>query len=646
MAVLVLVLGVVGALIVGYVLMWWHGMLVCVLLFLVLRARHIWLTIRTLRRDLSAAVRYWRSGIILSWICWRNKTVPLLFQERVAAHPGRVMFIEADRQWTFQDVDEYTNKLANYFARSGFRPGDDVALVMENRVDIVLFWLAMSKLGVVTALINFNLRRSPLLHCLRAIDSKAVVFSPKMAPFVLEVGSELCEKLHPKFYSYGASDVMTKLPVENLLPALETSSRSFVVHRGSLEDKLLYMYTSGTTGVPKAAVIKHLRYIYLAYHIHHMMPLRDSDVLYISLPLYHLAGGILGTSQSVVFGNSGVVVPKFSSSNFWTDCIKHKCTVAQYIGEICRYLYIQPERQTDKQHRIRLMFGNGLRPQIWADFKARFGIEHIREMYGSTEGNTNLINTDDTVGSIGFLPTFCRHYPLLAPLIFNLEIIKVDPQTGVPVRAKNGRCIRVGPNDPGEVIARIKRKALIRFDGYTDDAATSNKIYKDVFWKGDQFFSSGDVLLYDDLGYVYFKDRTGDTFRWRGENVSTTEVEGIISKNTGAQDCVVYGVEVPGAEGKAGMATLLDAEQKTNLADLLSKMRAELPPYAVPLFLRLAKEIELTSTFKLKKVELARDGYDITKTSDPIFCFDKSVDAYVRMDDEIYMKILNRLIHF
>lgn len=644
MQVLVSVLSFAAVLAIIHYVSWQAGLLASVLFLIVLRYKPIYVMIRTFPRDITAAIRYWRSGIVLSLISWQDKTVPALFHERVLKHPNRVMFIEAERQWTFKEVDEYTNRLANYFAAKGLKAGEDVTLVMENRADVVLFWLAMAKLGVATALINYNLRRSALYHCITAVDTRAIVFSPKMAPYVFEVRADLYEKLQPKFYAYGASDIMTEFPAEDILLTLEKVPTTLPNYKGSLENRLLYIYTSGTTGMPKASVIKHLRYIYLSIHIHYLMPLKESDILYICLPLYHMAGGILGTSQSVILGKTSVIVPKFSASNFWNDCIKYQCTVAQYIGETCRYLYTQPEKETDRQHSIRLMFGNGLRQQIWADFKARFSIPHMREIYGSTEGNANLINIDNTIGSVGFVPTICRHCPFLGPLLFNLEIIKVDLDTGALIRDKNGLCKRVGPNEAGEVVARIKRKALIRFDGYTDEAATSKKIYKDVFRRGDRCFSSSDILEYDELGYVFFRDRIGDTFRWHGENVSTAEVEGVISKYTGAQDCIVYGVEVPGVEGKAGMAALLDPEQKTDLNTLLLNMRVELPPYAIPLFIRLAKRIELTSTFKLKKIDLLKEGFDITVMTEPIYFLDRTVDTFVRVDADLYDKIVNMAI--
>lgn len=637
------VVGLLAAFGLGYFTSWQLGLLAVFLLVVVLRINDIWLSIRTFRRDITGAIRYWKCGIHLSFISWRNKTVPMIFHEQVMKHPNSVMLVEGDREWTYSQVDEFTNRMANYFLGTGLKSGDDVALVMENRVDIILVWLAMSKIGVVTALINYNLRRAPLLHCVTAVDSKAVIFSPKMASNVLEVRSDLVEKLPLKFYAYGASELIPEFPAENLLPALEKTPSTLPQHRGSLEDKLIYIYTSGTTGMPKAAVIKHLRFIYIGLNMNYMLPLNKSDVLYACLPLYHLSGA-MATSQSILTGNKVVVAPKFSASTFWTDCIKYKCTVSQYIGETCRYLCCQPVRETDKQHNVKLMFGNGLRPQVWTEFVSRFGVKNVREVYGSTEGNAYLMNLDNKVGAIGFLPTLCRHIPFLAPFLFNLEIIKLDPETREPLRGSNGLCMRAKPGELGEIVARIKRRTFVRFDGYTDNKATSKKIYTDVLRKGDQCFSSGDAVVYDNLGYIYFKDRMGDTFRWRGENVSTAEVEATITKHINAQDSVVFGVEVAGSEGRAGMAVLVDPDQKTDLGDLLKKMRADLPAYSIPLFIRLTKAIELTSTFKLKKVDLLKEGYDVTKINDPLFFFDRTVDAYVPLDAELYAKIVNMQI--
>ncbi|XP_028968982.1 long-chain fatty acid transport protein 4 [Galendromus occidentalis] len=597
---------------------------------------------KTSRRDLTAGWRFLGSNIALRSIMWRRKTVPMLFRDRVKQHPHKTMFVTPEREWTFQDVEDYTSKIANYFLQRDLRAGDNVALVMENRADVVFVWLALSKIGVATAVVNYNLRQSPLLHCISVVNTKAIIFTPQMAPHIMEITASIKDKREARFFIYGESEMYPQFPGENILANLDSMPSELPSYRGSLDDNLLYIFTSGTTGMPKAAVIKHLRYIFCGIMIHHMMPLKSSDRMYHYLPLYHIAGGVLGTSQSVLFGLSGAMAPKFSASTFWEDCIKYQCTVTQYIGEICRYLYNQAPKVTDNQHSIRLMFGNGLRPQLWMDFKNRFRIENLRELYGSTEGNANIINIDGTVGSVGFVPTICRVSPFLASFIYNLNIIKIDPESGTPERNKRGLCVRVRPNEPGELVASIDKKPQCRFDGYTDSSATTRKIYRNVFRKGDECFASGDILVFNNDGYLFFKDRTGDTFRWKGENVSTTEVEDVISKYADLSDSVVYGVEIPGLEGKAGMAALLDPAQVVDVNKLLECLRKELPAYAVPLFIRIAEKLEATGTFKLPKMKLMREGFDIKSFEDPVYFLDQSEGVYVRFDQNLLEKLVNK----
>ena len=267
--------------------------------------------------------------------------------------------------------------------------------------------------------------------------------------------------------------------------------------------------------------------------------------------------------------------------------------MAQYIGEICRYLLVQPNCPTDRQHTVTLMFGNGLRPKIWRSFVERFGIAQTGELYGSTEGNANVINTDNREGACGFVSQ-------LLPRLYPVCLIKVDEETNLPVRDKNGMCIRCGPGESGEFVGKIVQSDPTRsFDGYANREATEKKIISNVFHQGDQAFLSGDLLTLDDLGYLYFKDRTGDTYRWKGENVSTAEVEAVISNAIGQLDCVVFGVEIKDCEGKAGMAVISTSGAEFNLDQLASRLNASLPRFAIPVFLRIVNELKMTGEFKL-----------------------------------------------
>jgi len=326
-----------------------------------------------------------------------------------------------------------------------------------------------------------------------------------------------------------------------------------------------------------------------------------------------------------------VILKKFSASRFWKDCIKYNVTVSQYLGELCRYLLNQPPSPEDKQHKVRLMYGNGVRPEIWEEFLRRFNNPTICELYGATEGNASLVNFEGKVGAIGVVPR-------IASLFLKSTIIKVDPVTGDPIRKENGLAIRCKPNEPGEAVSLIVEGDPIRqFDGYTDPKATEKKIIRDIFKKGDCAFRSGDILVMDEYGYFYFKDRTGDTFRWKGENVSTTEVEFTLSKYSDHKDVVVYGVQIPGTDGRAGMASIADPEDSLNLETLASGIAKELPAYARPIFIRVIPQITQTGTYKLQKMDLLKDEYNIHKIQDKIYFYQGG--KYVPLTAELYEKI-------
>uniref|UniRef100_A0A0L8FZ86 Long-chain-fatty-acid--CoA ligase n=2 Tax=Octopus bimaculoides TaxID=37653 RepID=A0A0L8FZ86_OCTBM len=359
----------------------------------------------------------------------------------------------------------------------------------------------------------------------------------------------------------------------------------------------MFIYTSGTTGLPKAATITHCRYFFMAYGIKQFLQVKESDVLYNTLPLYHSAGGILGIGQTLLGGTTCVIRKKFSASQFWIDCVHYGCTVSQYIGEICRYLLAQPNRPEEKQHKLRLMFGNGLRPQIWEQFQKRFSIEQIGEFYGATEGNCSLINIDNTVGAVGYTTR-------ILPFLYPVTLVKVDEYTGEPVRDTNGICVKAKPGEPGLLVGKIVKGDPTReFDGYLNQKETSKKIIPDVFRKGDRAFATGDILSMDAFGYMYFRDRTGDTFRWKGENVSTSEVEAVISNILKLQDVVVYGVEIPGVEGRAG-------------------------------------------TFKIQKTELRKENFNVNLTGDRIYYMDSSSRKYQLITPDIYQDICSGKIRF
>lgn len=626
--------------------------------------RYLRVVMITLPRDFVGLIRLIQTHWFLYKLRKRNATVPQAFKDNCLADPDRIIFYYEDQRWTMRDIDELSNKVANAFLEQGFQPGQEVALFMESRPEFVAIWLGLAKAGLVSALINTNQRMDTLIHSITVVNCRALIFGTELAEHVDDIYEKLKERSPAiEFFRYDLENSDTddkktdQKDVHNLSDhkAQDTSTSSnsnslaqtkslksildesscdepATLNSGNFSDRLFYIYTSGTTGLPKAAIIKHSRFMFVGAGLRNLLRLHN-EIIYTSIPLYHLAGGVMGTSQCLLFNSAMVIKRRFSASQFWHDCIKYKATCAQYIGELCRYLLSQPPRDADKKHKVRIMFGNGLRPQIWREFVQRFNLKQIGEFYGSTEGNANIVNFDNTPGACGFVSR-------ILPIVYPVTLIKCDPQTGVPFRNERGVCIRCGPGETGEFVGKIIEGDPTRsFDGYANTEATKKKIVRDVFWKGDMAFSSGDLLEMDEYGYVYFKDRTGDTFRWKGENVSTMEVEGIISELLNQQDCVVYGVEVPSCEGKAGMLAI--SETEIDFPDLVQQMKKKMAPFAIPVFIRIVDQIEATGTFKLPKVKLQQEGYNINKLSDPIYIVDLKKNDCYRLTDELYEKLLS-----
>ncbi|KAK6194722.1 hypothetical protein SNE40_000300 [Patella caerulea] len=594
------------------------------------------IVIKTLPRDFRGLLFLIKVTVLIRYYIRQKYTLAKIFGKHVQKYPKKPCFIFEDVVWTFQDVENVSNRVANYFYEAGYRKGDMVALFMESRPEFVCLWLGLSKIGVSAALINFNQRDTALAHSITISNCKAVVFGGELSQAIKDVTQELPKKI--ELYHTGAMTTNDITPI-NLDVALErTSTYPPPKVDQNFKDCLFFIFTSGTTGLPKAAIVTHTRYFYMALAIQFFHHITSEDILYDTLPLYHTAGGILGIGQAILGGTTVVIRRKFSASQFWTDCIKYNCTMAQYIGEICRYLLAQPPRATDNQHKVRVMYGNGLRPQIWSEFQHRFGVKSMGEFYGATEGNCSIVNFDNTVGAVGFLTR-------IVPALYPVTLIRVDEDTGEPLRDRTGMCIFAKPGEPGELVGKIvKGNPLREFDGYANKAASKKKIVSDVYRKGDTGFLTGDILVMDELGYMYFRDRTGDTFRWRGENVSTSEVEGILHKILKLQDATCYGVEIPGNEGKAGMAAIVDENNSVDLKGLYQAFQKSLPPYARPVFIRITKTVATTGTFKLKKTDLKKDGFNPSLIKDPVFYMNSKLGQYEQITPQIYDDICNNRI--
>ncbi|MBK8837988.1 MAG: long-chain-acyl-CoA synthetase [Hyphomonadaceae bacterium] len=395
----------------------------------------------------------------------------------------------------------------------------------------------------------------------------------------------------------------------------------------------LYIYTSGTTGLPKAAKISHVRARGLMRVFKDATEAHANDRILLTLPLYHATGGMCGVGTALNAGACIILRRKFSASHFWQEAIDNNATMLVYIGELGRYLMNQPASALEKKHKIKKGFGNGLRADVWAQFVERTGISHLVEFYGSTEGNVNFFNLDGKIGAVGRIPRLLRAR-------LPARILKFDVETEEPVRGPDGLCIEAAPDEPGEAVGPITHEPRQRFDGYNDEAQSKKKLLRDVFVKGDLWFRTGDLMKMDADGYVYFVDRVGDTFRWKGENVSTSEVEIAASSMTGVKHAIVYGVSVPGHDGRAGMAALTPRDG-IDLVGLYSHLAAQLPAYARPVFLRLQGEVETTGTLKYRKVDLVDEGFDPSKTTDPLYVFDLDKGAYAPIDTPMFAKIVS-----
>uniref|UniRef100_A0A8B9SRX8 long-chain-fatty-acid--CoA ligase n=1 Tax=Anas platyrhynchos TaxID=8839 RepID=A0A8B9SRX8_ANAPL len=513
-------------------------------------------------------------------------------------------------------------------------PGVAVGLLAGNEPGFVWGWLGLAALGARAAFLGTALRPKALRHCLRACGARALLVAHDLFPMVEPILPSLQEEDGIVVWVLGAGPYPPGVVAlqELLDEASEELEPEDVWQPEDMNDTCLYIFTSGTTGLPKAARISHLKSI-MCLSFYELVGASSHDVVYLALPLYHMAGSLLGIVGCIGIGATCVLKEKFSASQFWDDCRAEGVTVFQYIGELCRYLVNQPQRPGERQHGLRLAVGSGLRPDVWRRFLERFGAIRIVETYGLTEGNVTLFNYTGTPGAVG-RSSFI--YKLFSPF----EIVRYDVAEGAPVRDKAGRCIRVGTGETGLLIAPVTPRTP--FLGYAGSQELSEqKLLRGVFAEGDTYFSTGDLVEQDAAQFVRFRDRTGDTYRWKGENVATTEVAEVLVAHEALQEVTVYGVSVPGHEGRAGMAALvLRPGCRLDGAGLYQHVAELLPPYAQPRFLRLQERLEMTATFKQQKVRLAQEGFDPARVPDPLFLLDEAARAYVPLGPALWEDIV------
>jgi fatty-acyl-CoA synthase len=530
---------------------------------------------------------------------------------------------------TYAELDAMANRYAHWAKGQGITRGQTVALFMPNRLEYMAIWYGLSKVGVATALINNQLTGAALAHCLNISQALHCIVDAETSSCFEDVKSQLQRHMHQWVQgpAHGEQRDLVKAlkSCSQLRPDRETARDGITA-----KDTALYIFTSGTTGLPKAARITHMRAQLYMRGFAGSTGAKETDRIYVTLPLYHATGGLCALGAALLNGGSVVLRKKFSATHFWPDVVNENCTMFVYIGELCRYLANQPEHELERAHKIRMIFGNGLRPDVWNDMLDRFQVGEVLEFYGATEGNVSLFNFDGRRGAIGRIPGYLKKK-------FNIRIVKFDVEAEMPVRGPNGCCVEVAPGEVGECIGHIGSDARSNYTGYADKAATEKKVLHDVFEKGDAWFRTGDLMKVDGDGYIYFVDRIGDTFRWKGENVATSEVSERIAGFEGVQEVNVYGVKVGDLDGKAGMASLVTVED-FDMAAFGKYLDEQLPSYARPLFVRLQKAIETTGTFKYRKMDLVNDGFDPAKTKDPLY-FRDPAKGYVKITKGLYAKI-------
>jgi len=526
-----------------------------------------------------------------------------VFAERAARYGDRIFIRFGDEKINYRTANETANRYAAVLAEHGVSRGDVVGIMLRNSPDAVLMMLAAVKCGAVAGMLNHHQREDVLAHSIGLLKATVLIAEADLIEPIRSSGAALAD--------------LDLIAIDDFATMAQGKSTANPASAAEVQarDPAFYIFTSGTTGHPKASVMTHYRWLRaLAAFGGLGLRLRGNDTLYCPLPMYHNNALTVALSSVIDAGATLALGKTFSASRFWDEIRQSNATAFIYIGEVCRYLLNQPARDTDRAHKVRVIVGNGLRPEIWEEFTTRFGIGRVAEFYAASEGNTGFINIFNIPGSTGVNPM---------PLAY----VEFDAETSEPVRGADGRVRRVAPGQPGLLLSPVNRFAP--FDGYTDKAASEKKLVRNAFKDGDVWFNTGDLMNPQGMGHAAFADRLGDTFRWKGENVATTQVEAALVADRAVEDCTVFGVEVPDTGGRAGMAAVtLRAGTRFDGPALAATLYATLPVYAIPLFVRIVDALETTTTFKSRKVELRNQGYG-PEVSDPLYVLDGRNQGYV-----------------
>ncbi|KAK1891859.1 Very long-chain acyl-CoA synthetase [Dissostichus eleginoides] len=557
------------------------------------------------------------------------------FLEQTAAHPDKSFIVFENAHFSYSYTDRRSNKTANaLLAQPGYKAGDTVALFMGNEPAFMFTWLALAKLGSPVALLNHNIRTKSLLHCFNCCKATVLIAASELKAAVEDVLPTLTEQgvtvlLMTKHCDTPGIESFSDEVDEASDSPLPRSLRSHI----TFKSPAVYIYTSGTTGLPKAAVVNQNRLL-TALAVLASNGVTSSDVIYLNLPLYHTAGFIIGFIGSIETGSTIILKRKFSASQFWDDCRKHSVTVVQYIGEVMRYLCSTPKRENDKDHKVKLAIGNGIRAEVWKEFLNRFGNIEVREFYASTEGNVGFVNYVGKIGAIGRVNFFHQK-------LFPFTLIKYDTERDEPIRDDNGLCVEAPKGETGLLVSKITD--IAPFVGYAqNEEQTERKKLRNVLKKGDLYFNSGDLMRIDNDNFIYFQDRVGDTFRWKGENVATNEVSDILTISDGLKEANVYGVQVPGHEGRIGMAAVTMKEgAQFDGSRIFNHVVSYLPSYARPRFIRIQNAVEVTGTFKQMKVKLVEESFDPGRIQDPLYILDNEEKSYIPLTAQVYSSIIS-----
>ena len=553
------------------------------------------------------------------------------FEKAVDENPSGIALLYEDQKFSYTELNAWANQIADYFLKQGAKKGDVIAVMIENRPELVATVLGLAKIGVVTALVNTSQCSKVLSHSINLVKPFAIVIGEEVQQAVLDVQDDL-ELAKDKFFWFADDESKTTSPkpFTDLAKAIQSCQKTNPSTTNDVtgKDGLFYIYTSGTTGLPKAVTFKNSRWM-LAYGTYgHVLDLDKDDVVYATLPLYHATGMVVCWCGVIAGASTLAIRRKFSKSNFWKDVEKFDASAIGYVGELCRYLLDCEPTPEERNHRVRKMIGNGMRSIIWHEFKERFNIDEVLELYASSEGNVGFSNIFNFENTVGFSPT-------------PYAIIAFDKEKNEPIRDADGFCQKVKKGETGLLIGKITSRSP--FDGYTDPEKNKSVIMENVLKSGDKYFNTGDLVRDIGFRHAQFVDRLGDTFRWKGENVSTTQVENIVSDYEKISEAVVYGVEIPNTNGRAGMAaiTLQDglSLSEQDLASMADQFKTELPAYAVPVFLRIQKQIETTGTFKYSKNKLKEEAFDPEKCKEQIFALLPGESAYSEVDADVFQKI-------